>query len=162
MPSPRSPSSMATKFHESGALNALSESDIKAKFTQLRDAIPALDQYEHSPILPVLLDEAECRNLILPVMTRGITDVWLPLSPDNISDYLDPGAHFRFMRKQNCFLANSFTIPQGASLGRHFNPGDDHLCHDPANTTKLPRGLKLMRPLGDGGFGLLTRSKRFI
>jgi len=146
---------MAPDSSESGAPKAFSKSDIETKFAQIQDAIPGLDQYKHSPILPVLLDEADCRDLILPIMARGITDVWLPLSPDKIPDHFDPGAHLRFRRQQGRFLSDGIVVPQELSRGRHFHLGWEHLTPGYENRAKLPRGLQLVRNLGDGGYGFV-------
>lgn len=150
---------MAQNTSESGNLEALSKKDIETKFGLLLHDVPDLEKYKHSPIIPVLLEEAKCRKMILPIMARGITDMWLPLKENNIPENFGAGAHARFTSQQNRILSDVVDIDPSSTPGEHFNLNDAHLVINYIDIWKLPKGLTGVRNLGEGGSGSVQEVK---
>ena len=123
--------------------------EIQQKFERLLQDLPGLPR--HSPRFAVLMNEANGGAQIMKVFKFNVTDTWLPVSLSLFPTNFDPGLVSRFRKKQSGFLSDGLKL---ASDGRyrfeHFHLGNEQTDKHHHN---LPKGLRLDRLLGDGGFG---------
>jgi serine/threonine protein kinase len=133
-----------------------SEAEIDQKFEELRRKIPGLENFKRSSTaLSVLLDLSNCHEQMLGILRDGFSDVCIPFWQGTIPNTLAPSRFNNIIQLQERFLLDYLPIPQGAERGKHFRLSNNHLQRDYNNPSLVPRGLKVVKTIGKGGYGFV-------